>query len=450
MVDVSCKLLAIIFTLGFFVEAYFIRLFVGSCYHPAAIFSLAWGFYFLVPLILVFPAPINPFAVLYILSCVVGFAVPVFFTNPRRQFFMYKNSCRKNLYLKNINSKFINISVVLSSVLAVGFGFGTILINGWTLSDIFFDLQATSGSFAAHRGKGGINYGIIGSLGVVFTYLSASLGGLVYSYKVSAWEKWGIAFFAIISGLLAMIIQSSKLIFLLAACFFVSGIFLSNLCGAGTIKFNKKNLFKIIRTLVLLFPFLLFSFMSREHYGDLDGIYKKLDMLRYDVTSYALGEIYAFSDFFSFYVGMDSVSNYPKNYYNVGAYTFTSIVEMFGEKVCFPPGIYLETGWYNNLFETNVFTAFRGIVLDFGIVGSILLFCILGVFSHLVFLGVLNSKFGVLNIAAYVHIVVFLLMTYLMSVFMARYMYANFFLMTMILFLNYFGGNINTQRSKAS
>jgi oligosaccharide repeat unit polymerase len=311
------------------------------------------------------------------------------------------------------------------------------LINGWTLSDLLFDLLATSGRFAALRGNQGMEYGLVGILGVLFTYLPASLGGLIYaaSNRGRVFRLF-IIIIAMMPGVLAMVIQSSKLIFLIALCFFISGLFINNLHGLREIKINTKLIKISLKLFIVIFPLTLISFISREHYGDLDDLSKTTDVIFHALASYALGQTYAFSDFFSYYIGMDSASIYNQDYYRMGAYTFTSIAEIFGANVDFPPGLYLETGRYEDIFETNIFTFFRGAILDFGIIGSLILFSILGFFSHLSFTRTLIFKNKILSNLFYMHIVVFVFMTYLISVFMARYMYVNFVVLFIILFAN--------------
>lgn len=318
------------------------------------------------------------------------------------------------------------------------------LINGWSVNDVLFDLLATSGRFAALRGNVGMEYGLIGSLGILFTYTSASLGGLVFQSKRTKFSRFLTILLAMTPGVLAMVIQSSKLIFLVASCFFLSGVFLLNIYKLKPLQFNSNTLYGFSRISLIIAPFLLISFISREHYGDLDDISKTLDALKYAMASYALGQIYAFSDFFSFYIGMDSVSSYQQGGYAMGAYTFSSVAEIFGANIDFPPGLYLETGWYEDVFETNVFTIFRGIILDFGVLGSFAFFMVMGFFSNAIFMGVLRAKNNIFVNIAYMHIVVFVLMTYLISVFMPRYMYSNFALLGAILLINKYIVQSNT------
>ena len=435
--DIFYKSLAILISFNFFILAYFLKRLVGTNYHPAVIFSFSWGLFTLIPMVLIYPAPINPFAILYILMCAISFAAATFIDSNRIAYVKFSsNSIARRKFLISLRSRFLVGMLFVSSILGVVLCFWIMLINGWSLNDIFFDLLATSGRFAALRGNEGMEYGFIGSIGVIFIYLSASLGGLIYSSIELKLPRFLVALMALVPSIMAMVIQSSKLIFLIAFSFFIGGIFLINIYNLKPLRFNIKTISMLAKIFMMLVPFVLISFISREHYLDLDDMYRTLELLRYAMTSYALGQIFAFSDFFSFYIGMDSVSRYNPDYFRMGAYTFSSIADIFGANINFPPGLYLETGWYSDIFETNIFTIFRGVILDFGIVGSFVAFAIMGLIANIVFSGILKAKNNHLSNIAYIHIVVFVFMSYLVSVFMARYMYANFILLAAIFVVN--------------
>ena len=437
LTDIIFKLIAIILSTGFFITAFVLKNKIGTSYHPSVIFAFVWGCFTLLPMIFLYSAPINPFAVLYILLCVIAFSISSLIDSNRITYLKFtKNKILRDKKLAHFDSRFLDLILFVSSLLGVVFCFWTMHINGWSLSDIFYDPLLTAGSFAAIRGNHGMEYGLIGSLGTIFTYLSASLGGLTYSVYKSKSSHFFIIIQAMAPALLAMVIQSSKLIFLISSCFFISGVFLYNIYKLKPLRINIKILFKLMKISLIIFPFILLSFISREKYGNLDDIFINLTVLKYVMTSYVFGQIYAFSDFFSFYIGMESATNYAQDCYRLGAYTFSSIAEIFGANVDFPPGLYLETGSYKDVFETNIFTIFRGVILDFGIIGSLVFFSALGFISNIVFKNILKLKSNIFADLAYMHIVVFLLMTYLFSVFMARYMYANISILVVIFLVN--------------
>jgi hypothetical protein len=98
--------------------------------------------------------------------------------------------------------------------------------------------------------------------------------------------------------------------------------------------------------------------------------------------------------------------------------------------------IYEESGWYKDLFETNIFTFFRGLIDDFGVVGSLLFMLVFGTFAHAVTYRILTRARAWFALAVFNTIVVFILMGYLVSVFSARYAFLTAAVTWLLLNLN--------------
>ena len=425
MDSIILKLLSILLAFGFLMIAFVAKLRVGTAINLASIFSGIWFLYLLPAFILIFDAPVNPLAVLFIFLCALAFSLGTFIFDWRTAWSNFTLSKGRLNFIRRARSNFLVVSLWISCLLGSGFLFLTMLANGWSLHEVLFDLLATSGRFAALRGNEGVEYGVIGTLSVFFTYLTATLGGHVYGARLIGEKRFIYLVLALVPGVLAMVIQSSKLIFLISISFFFGSFLLMRVHRLRLELIDSKSLKSFGLLVVAMVPFVLLSFISREHYGDLNDLPATVDMLFYAFASYALGQIYAFSDFFSFYVGQASNSMYVEDYYSFGAYTFSSLHQLFGEPKIFPPGLYLETGYYLDVFETNVFTAFRGFLYDFGVIGSLIVFLILGLFGSLAFYCVLAGRHSYIAGIVFVHLFVFLVITYLFSVFMARYMYSN-------------------------
>lgn len=426
MFGLEDKALAILITFGFAANALIIRLVAGTLLHPSALFSLIWFLYTFLPLSLLINAPVNPLAIFFILACITSFslsAIPFGWKHAYTKF--KKNVSDTSVYSHNFNSSFMVLCLSLSSILSVFFSIWTMLINEWSPLDIFTDLLATTGRFAALRGNVGMEYGTIGTLGIFFTYLSSSIGGaIVYNQKRNA-RRLIFIILSILPGIFTMVIQSSKLVFFVSISFFVGSLLLAKLYHLDFVVIKGKYLKLFFIGALFTFPFVLISFISREHYRELEDFDSMISALLFAIASYSLAEVYAFSEFFSFYVGMPSQSSFLIDYDNFGAYTFNSIYQMVGINKEFPPGLYLETGFYVDVFETNIFTVFRGLIYDFGIVGTIIFFAVFGFVINYFFYRLLTipkHRFaGVIFIEAFV----FFTVSYLISVFMARYMYLN-------------------------
>ena len=133
---------------------------------------------------------------------------------------------------------------------------------------------------------------------------------------------------------------------------------------------------------------------------------------------------------------MPSKSSFYIDAYSYGAYTFYSILNIFGFTKEFQPGLYAETGYLQGVFETNVFTIFRGVLNDFGLIGSFVLFGLLGFLVNYSFYKMLYRSDSIIRGLIFVCVFVAICGSYLVSVFMARYMFSTLLLAYIVLTVN--------------
>jgi oligosaccharide repeat unit polymerase len=201
------------------------------------------------------------------------------------------------------------------------------------------------------------------------------------------------------------------------------------------------GLSKIILWAAILISLVLVSFVSRILVSgvgefDLNNLAALTDPLFYSIRSYTVGQTYAFADFFSHAIGYPCAAFYHDGFHSYGAYTFNGIFDMLGKGKEFPPGMYEESGWYKDVFETNIFTFFRGLIYDFGVAGSLLFIFVFGTFAHAVTYRVLTKTRAWFALVVFIAIVMFIWMGYLFSVFTARYIFLNAALTWLLLNLN--------------
>lgn len=422
MYGIEHKLLALMFSGGLLLQAWIIRRWIGTYFAPAAFFPLAWGIFTIFPLVIMLEVPINALAIGFIWLSAMAFSLSALAFDWQ---YARRANKRKAILPINFDSSFIRRWLYLSSSLSFIFSTWTLIINGWGIDEILFDILATSGRFAAIRGNEGVEYGVIGTIGVFFTYLSPVLGGLVFSAQRTTKARIGFFIVGMAPAIYTMVTQSSKLIFLIALCFFASTSMLTNIYKGRLALGGTRHLWKVLLAVLAIFPFVLVSFLSREGYSDLSDLNDTVVLLKYAMSSYALGQVYAFADFFSFYLGMPSASVFKDDFGSMGAYTFASVFDMLGYGKDFPPGSYEETGFFPEVFETNIFTVFRGLILDFGAVGTLLFMFIVGLVANSFFYKLLVGRRPWLASTVYVATIVTILLGYLISTFMARYMYLN-------------------------
>ena len=416
MYGIEDKLLAILYSLLMLLVAAGVRVAAGTFLIPAGIFALAWFGFTFFPLVFLFEVPINSLAILYILAAVLVFALSAVPFNWRAAL---RKNFAKSLAVAKFDSCFLKRVLYFSALVSISLSITTIIINGFTIEQVVFDLIRTSGQYAAVRGTEGVEYGAIGVLSTMFTYLCPVLGGLrVFAPR----RNW---FFVVSMGpsLLAMVTQSSKLVFLVSLCFYLAGAIIAKIYRNQMKLPRLSGSPKLFLGTIIVICLVLVSFVSRLGEFDPGNLKAIAGPLSFSVTSYTMGQIYAFSDFFSFTVGHASSISFKDDFYSYGAYTFASIFDMLGIGKDFPPGMYEESRSYRNLFETNIFTFFRGLIYDFGVVGSLLFIFLFGTFSHAATLRVLTKTRAWFALATFIAVFVFIVMGYLFSVFVARYVF---------------------------
>lgn len=424
MYGIEHKVLAIIYSLMMLAIAGGVRRVAGTLLIPAGIFALAWFAFTLVPLVTLLRVPINSFAVLYILGAVSVFSLSMLPFSWRSA--LLRNQS-KNSESAKFDSLFLQLVLYFSVVASLSLSVVSMLMNGFTIGQVLFDLIRTSGQYAAVRGTEGVEYGIVGITSMMFTYLSAILGGL----RAQAPNRTGFFLVSMLPSLVTMVTQSSKLVFLVGLCFYVSASLISKIYARQMTLPDVSRLLRAAVLAAMLFMFVLVSFVSRLGEFDPENLEVIADPLLFSIVSYTFGQIYAFGDFFSYVIGHPSAVNFKNEFYSYGAFTFASIFDTLGLGKEFPPGMYDESVWSGDVFETNIFTFFRGLIYDFGIAGSLLFVFGFGVVSNAVMYRVLARPRAWASVAMLIAIVVFVLMGYLFSVFVARYV----FLVTLVTWL---------------
>lgn len=377
-------------------------------------FSICWFLFTIFPLTILIKAPINPFAILYIAAATLVFSMSAI---PFNWEAVLRSNKKKTIHPHQFDTRFLRSATYTAIGVAILLSLATMIKNGFTINQIIFDLIRTSGQYAAVRGNDGMEYGLIGMLGTLTTYLSPALGGLINSERKN---KWLLAA-SISPSLLTMVIQSSKLIFLIAVCFYIAGSVAGRLLQHQLSIPKIRNPLRLLVGVTLASALVLISFISRLGSFEINNLDTITDPLAFSIASYTLGQIYAFSDFFSFATHAPSISSFKDDFYSYGAYTFNSVFATFGIGKDFPPGMYEESGWYSDVFETNIFTVFRGLIYDFGIIGSLICLYLIGLISHLITYQTLAQRKPWAAATAFIAITVFILMGYLFSIFVARY-----------------------------
>lgn len=407
---------------------------IGTFIFPAALMSLAWFLYSFIPIFVLYDVPINPIPVLYINVCVSAFSLSALPFNWR---YAYKaNSLNKPSVSKIFDTRFIRILFYISSFAAILCSTYSILSNNFGLQAMIFNFMETSGKYAAMRGHGDLDYNIWGILSIFFTYLTPTLGGLVFRPYIKSTHKMLHYLISFFPSIYYMLTQSQKLVLFFSIGFFGASILLKKIYANEFKLFSLHSSIKILKILLITLPLILISFSTRQGFSNGLSTQEILTGTFFSLKSYVLAQIYAFSDYFSSVLGMGSKNVYINDFGAYGYYTFKSIFDFFGGNKYFPPGTFFDGYYYKNEMATNIYTIFRGLINDFGIIGTIFFMYLSGLIVHALFYHLLTTKKSWMACGNFIIIIVYIQGTVLFSIFTARYMYLLLLAFVFIFWIN--------------
>ncbi len=411
---IAFKLVSIFLAFGFLLLAYFSKRIVGCWLSPASIFPLFWFVYTLLPFFVAFNAPVNPFAVLYIFAFNLAFVSSVVIFNWRVAF--RANLCKKSS-AETFNTFLFRLMFYVASFIAIVFLLSGVFSQGFSFGDIISNPIAVAGGYAKKRYADEIVVTVFSKLGLLSSYIAVVFGGLFYGSIRSGQSKMLVVFFAFLPSLLVMILQSAKGLFFFSIFLFCGGILVSRIHDKNyqLITYGAAKTLLIYTVFVL--PVIIMSFLARGLYGSSDSEYVFFKLKRYLIT-YSSGHIYAFSDWFSERYFAESVMIFEQKSITVGFYTWMSFFRMLGDDRSIPMGVYNEFYFYGDYIVTNIYTVFRGLIIDFGLIGSLMMASFFGLLSNFVFYRLLCSKDNAVYIIFFVFFVAISYQTYIISTFM--------------------------------
>ena len=178
--------------------------------------------------------------------------------------------------------------------------------------------------------------------------------------------------------------------------------------------FIKRNLKKSILFLIFIPSLLVFSFFSRGLNKDM-GVENIIIKLKLLFSSYILAHLYSFSDWFTVYLGGEGSRTYDtsNNYY--GFYTFNAITRYIDPNKENFRGIYNEYFSIDGVIHTNVYTIFRGLIMDFGIFGTFIFVILGGIIANKVYYTLIAKNKSVMGVVGFVFVFSFIYMSFLAS-----------------------------------
>lgn len=404
---------------------------------PSVVFSVFWFLFTFFPLTLAFSVPINADAILYILIANVFFMSSAFIFDWKHASKIFESRLFHVNDFSLLNEKSLVVFFYCSQAFVTLSIFLDILLQGFSFSDVFFDLINTSASYIALRYTNSLESSMVTRFGTVFLYVGSILGGIVFCYSKSKSAKTVVVLISLLPSLLVMVIQGAKGALFLCMFLFYGSLVIGRLyTNKFSLTDNKTN--KVLFMVVLLvLPAITFSFLSRGLYGESDDFVVKKIIFYFN--SYAFSHLYAFADWFDAKSGYDSFNTYiDLNNVDLGFQTFMSIFKFFGDTRFVPPGYYDEYYNYNGIIQSNIYTIFRGVILDFGIFGSLVFMFLLGFVLNVVFYLMLMVKRPFFFIAIYICMFGFFYSSMVISLLVWNSMYISFLIVYLIFLFSAF------------
>jgi len=432
MTIIMLKLLAICFSLMILGNAFIVKKHVGTWLFPSCIFSLFWFLYTFLPLLFLFTVPAEPASIAFIFVCTVFFSLSSFCFNWNSAIARNQTKPAPNYVF---NNKFILSVFYISALTSFICMFLNIFLQGISAYDIVSNIFGAAGQFANMRYKGELKSNIFGQLNLLLSYVAVTTGGLVFGSTKSIWLRRKVVLVAFLPALGAMILQSAKGLFFLSAALFIGSVLVTRVYDNNLYLIDRKTIKSFIIFVAMVFPALIISFLSRGLLDSGDNSFILQKLVTY-FASYAFGHLYAFSDWFSSYIGSQSILSYNHENTGFGFYTFMAIFKSLGSTQQVPQGVYDDYFFYKDVLTSNIFTIFRGLITDFGIMGTMLYMMISGLFFNSTFYCMLTDDNPSFTASIFIFMTGYFYISFIISFLIWNVILVSFVFLYFILSLN--------------
>jgi oligosaccharide repeat unit polymerase len=425
------KGLALLFSILILLNAFGMRRLVGTWLFPACIFAVFWFLFTFLPLAALTDLPIDPRGTAFILCFTLAFSASSLAGFRWR--WAFKQNELKAAPEEYFNTRFLRTTLAASSALALVCFAINMRIQGFSFSDLFLHSIETAASYSSRRGQYELTPNIASKIELTFAYLAATLGGLLFGSSKSRRQAALAMTGAFLPAIASLLLESAKgLLFQFIALFF-GCVLVTRLFKRKLYLMNASDARRVALAILILVPLTAVSFLSRGLFGVSDASVVAQELPRY-FASYAFGHLYAFSDWLSFSTGGQSTVNYAADPSGHGFYTFTPLFKLFGSTREAPAFDDVFVG--GNILLGNIYTMFRGLILDFGIVGSMVYAFLSGVVIHLGFYYLLVKRRPVISVAFFIYVIGYFYSSALISFFMYNITPASIALLSLCLAMN--------------
>lgn len=326
----------------------------NSFMEPTFIFSNIWLIFIFLGLLTI-QFDYNYSGILYILSlCLAGFLVNICIGN------LLSENFKENKYIEfnSYKGSLILLSTILLGMLVPILN---MRLNGFSISS-FFDFNSfleMNNQMAVNRYSGVHKTSTAMQILMIFEYFSPIVGGYHFASSERGKNKL-LGLMGFLPAICNMLVQNTKSELLSSIFLFISSMIIANIYLNKNFHVKLRNVLKIIVVILVTFLGLIFTMLFRI--GTITEQNVQIVLNKFLV--YAFGHIPTFDDWLGNYHGMSE--------YGFGTNTFIGIFNFLGvsERI---QGVYSDYITVEG-FPANIYTAFRGLIEDFGVLGSIIFF----------------------------------------------------------------------------
>lgn len=428
------KILSIALSLLLLLQAWLLGLRAGSWASPPAIFNVFLFLYSFIPLVALPSVPANPLAVLYFLlaGCAFGLATLVLPVD------LFRRGLPAREISLNFDTPFLVTAFWVFSVVTITSTLINWSIQGLTLKGIVFDLLNTTAQYLDNKYGGRLVQNHFATIAIILVYPMVALGGLIFASRCAGKSRAPIFLAAFLPALMFIVVEGNKGTLPGVIVIFLASLLVVRLGNGKKSLLNWGQLRTIALAILFLLPVILVAFLARGLSG-IEDTELLFSLLRNMFASYFFGHLYAFSDWFSFYIGGKSEFSYFPSSMLGGFYTFMPIYEMFSQGPSIPSGIYSEYYSYEAgkiAFETNIYTMFRGLIIDFGLFGGLIVLVLLGGIAACAFERLCSVRWAPVSAAIFIHAIWFGYASFGVSLFTWDSSFLSFVLLSSLLLVN--------------
>ena len=384
---------------------------VPGKFAPAHVFTLYWCGFIFVTLLCSSFLILKLSGIIYILIAVIAFSLGSLAVSRMRL-----KSDHRIRVVPMSQTGMRRFLLILTGLAFIG-PLISLMKNGFSLSNILNldDLMDMNHEMAEDRYASDLNSSPIDRVFSFFIYLAPLCGGTFYHFLKG--KKW-FSVISILPGLFTALTAGAKMGFITSVELWLTGFIMGSLFTGTKLKM-KRSFVGLALGAVAFIAVLLLSMMFRIGEVSVEVFQIVTDKM----VIYAIGSVPAFDQWFD-------TNAFHLSSWSFGAKTFYGISNAIGL-------MKREGGVYSDLAvvsvmggSTNVFTIFRALIEDFGVIGSIMFSFVVGAFNQLLFNTLRAKRYpllcGSLLAASYFYI----LWSFVISIFA----YASYFVVFVLYF----------------